>query len=127
MGTVFDILDKWGFFFGQRAGRELWGDKSKEAQDQDIADFNRDINAVRIALRGPTREMVERMRGEWIPYFDGDHIMPERYYECSRCSSRGYRMKRNFCPACGTPMTDEAVDMMLERWKEAVDAGKEDP
>ena len=57
MGKVIAILDKWEFFFGQRAGRELWGDKSKEAQDQDIADFNRDINAVRIALLGSTREM----------------------------------------------------------------------
>lgn len=26
-----------------------------------------------------------------------------------------------FCPFCGKPKTDEAVDMMLERWKEAVD------
>lgn len=25
-----------------------------------------------------------------------------------------------FCFYCGAPMTDEAVDMMLERWKEAV-------
>ena len=25
----------------------------------------------------------------------------------------------DFCPACGRPLTDEAVDMMLERWKEA--------
>lgn len=25
-----------------------------------------------------------------------------------------------FCPKCGKPLTDEAVDMMLERWKEAV-------
>ena len=24
-----------------------------------------------------------------------------------------------FCPFCGKPLTDEAVDMMLERWKEA--------
>ena len=26
-----------------------------------------------------------------------------------------------FCPFCGKPKTNEAVDMMLERWKEAVD------
>ena len=26
-----------------------------------------------------------------------------------------------FCPECGRPLTDEAVDMMLERWKEAVE------
>lgn len=73
------------------------------------------------ALRGPTREQVERMQGEWIPYLDGEHIMPDRYYKCSKCSSRGYRRKRNFCPHCGTPMTDEAVDILWKRWKEALD------
>lgn len=47
---VLDILNKWEFFYGQRAGRELWADKTKEAQDKDIADFNRDIQVVRAAL-----------------------------------------------------------------------------
>lgn len=28
-----------------------------------------------------------------------------------------------FCPFCGKPLTDEAVDMMLERWKEALENG----
>ena len=125
MGTVLDILDKWGFFFGQRAGRELWGDKSKEAQDQDIANFNRDINAVRIALRGPTREMVERMRGEWIKK-DG-------YTECSKCE-HWYDSPENeddgdrpsFCPSCGAPMTDEAVDMVMERLEALKDGSTTD-
>ena len=71
------------------------------------------------ALRGPTREMVERMRGEWeaVPRFG--------VYDtaCSKCGyAPGIRFfSSDFCPACGAPMTDEAVDMMLERWKEAVD------
>lgn len=26
-----------------------------------------------------------------------------------------------FCPACGAPMTDEAVEMVMERWKEALE------
>lgn len=34
-----DILDKWEFFYGQRAGRELWADKPTEVQDEDIANF----------------------------------------------------------------------------------------
>ena len=55
---VFDILAKWEFFFGQRAGRELWGDKPKEVQDQDIADFNLDMNTVRSALRPVSLEQV---------------------------------------------------------------------
>ena len=66
------------------------------------------------ALRGPTREMVERMRGEWIPV--GDDAF---YNTCSRCEKISVG-KRPFCPFCGAPMMDEAVDMTLERWKEAV-------
>ena len=68
------------------------------------------------ALRGPTREMVERMRGEWI----------EDEFAISHCSLCGYEQEEPeliipFCPLCGSPMTDEAVDMMLEKWKEAVE------
>lgn len=44
---VQDILAKWEFFYGQRAGRELWADKPREIQDQDIADFCRDLEIVR--------------------------------------------------------------------------------
>lgn len=44
---VLEILDKLEFFQGQRAGRELWNDKSKEVQDKDIEDFNRDIQKIR--------------------------------------------------------------------------------
>lgn len=45
-----DILDKWGFFYGQRAGRELWADKPEKQQDEDIANFCRDLEIVREAL-----------------------------------------------------------------------------
>lgn len=50
LDKALDILDKWKFFYGQRAGRELWFDKPREIQDQDIADFNRDIETIRLAL-----------------------------------------------------------------------------
>ena len=29
-------------------------------------------------------------------------------------------LRLNFCPVCGKPLTDEAVEMVMERWKEAV-------
>ena len=45
-----DILDKWDFFLGQRAGRELWSDKPKEVQDKDIEDFVRDLEIIRAAV-----------------------------------------------------------------------------
>lgn len=71
------------------------------------------------ALRPVSREQVEKMwRGKWIAYLDGNHIMPERYYSCSKCGDRGYLSKGNFCGFCGAPMTDKAVDMVLERMDE---------
>lgn len=45
-GEVLEILSKWDFFYGQRAGRELWADKPRDVQDQDIADFNRDMETI---------------------------------------------------------------------------------
>lgn len=46
-----EILDKFQFFQGQRAGRELWNDKSTEIQDEDIKNFNRDIEFIRNVLK----------------------------------------------------------------------------
>ena len=48
---VFDIINKFEFFQGQRAGRELWNDKPKEVQDKEIADFIKDINYIRSYLQ----------------------------------------------------------------------------
>lgn len=45
-----DILNKWEFFQGQRAGRELWNYKPKDVQDKDIENFNRDLSFLRIVL-----------------------------------------------------------------------------
>ena len=73
------------------------------------------------ALRPVSREKVERMRGEWTfkPFYKGTS---RGAIECQECKSAFEgSVEFNFCPYCGAPMTDEAVDMMLERWKEAVD------
>lgn len=42
-----EILDKFQFFLGQRAGRELWASKPEEIQNKDIEDFNSDIEFIR--------------------------------------------------------------------------------
>ena len=109
--AIIDILEKWSFFFGQRAGRELWGDKPKEVQDQDIADFNRDMNTVRSALRPVSREQVEKA-------FPECRYCNEEWGTCNPITNRftmppgdGIR----FCPVCGKPLTDEAVEMVMER------------
>ena len=54
-----EVLDKLSFFGGQRAGRELWNDKSRKVQDEDIASFNRDIEWLREFIR-------KHMNDGWI-------------------------------------------------------------
>lgn len=62
-----EILDKLSFFGGQRAGRELWNDKPREVQDEDIASFNRDIEYLRDFIR-------KHMNDGWIPVEERDHL-----------------------------------------------------
>ena len=72
-----EILDKFSFFGGQRAGRELWNDKPREVQDEDIASFNRDIEWLREFINMMIRQeshvfnrgSVNRkhMNDGWIP------------------------------------------------------------
>ena len=77
------------------------------------------------ALRAPTREIVEKMRGEWAHTHSTDNFWTE-VWKCSHC---GFEDDNgdcfDFCPECGQPKTGEAVDMMLERWKEAADGEAE--
>ena len=65
------------------------------------------------ALRPITREQVEKMRGEWIDR----RALSDAPVECSNCGEwvYGKLQDANFCPFCGVPMTDEAVDMVMER------------
>ena len=63
---VFDILNKFEFFQGQRAGRELWNDKPKEVQDKDIADFVKGINYIRDYLKD--RVVLSREEYEKLTY-----------------------------------------------------------
>ena len=72
------------------------------------------LKAALSALRGPTREQVEKVRGEWIIEDAGDG---DRRKKCSLCNQpiSGWWGRDRFCANCGSPMTDEAVDMVMER------------
>lgn len=59
LDKAIEILDKLSFFGGQRAGRELWNDKPRKVQDEDIASFNRDVEWL--------RDFICRMNDGWIP------------------------------------------------------------
>ena len=69
------------------------------------------------ALRPITREQLEKMRGEWIIEDAGDG---DRRKKCSLCNQpiSGWWGRDRFCSNCGSPMTDEAVDMVMERINE---------
>ena len=80
-----------------------------------LDDFLAAMDVALMALRGPTREMVERMFPgcalcNWggLDYVgvDGDGIYLNKPLKDE---------KFRFCPVCGKPMTDEAVEMVMER------------
>ena len=73
------------------------------------------INAAISALKGPTREQVEKMRGEIVETVEKGRM--KRVFSCCGCdfTSLTCWITPKFCPSCGAPMTDEAVDMVMER------------
>ena len=81
---------------------------------EDGLDYTEAIEIAIAALRPVSREQVDRMRGEWRAI----HGLSEYY--CSRCGEEfeihAYdKGKYRFCPYCMSPMTDEAVEMVMER------------
>ena len=75
------------------------------------------------ALRPVSRERVEKVwRGEWMGSGDGyaDGELVYDIWECSHCSyvideEDDPDMLPQFCPKCYAAMTDEAVQMVMER------------
>lgn len=81
------------------------------------------LDIVLTTLHPVSREQVERIRGEWI----NTNKEVEQICKCSKC---GYPVsffwsRTQFCPNCGAPMTDEAVDIRLKEFEELKD-GKGD-
>ena len=75
------------------------------------------------ALRPVSREWVEKVwKGEWEP---GNPICPI----CGKDKFDGLDADiwadwmPNFCPSCGAPMTDEAVEMVMERINKMEETG----
>lgn len=67
------------------------------------------------ALRPVSREQVEKVwRGEWKHTHSSDNFWTE-VWVCSRCGLEDDNGDCfDFCPSCGAPMTDEAVNIRLE-------------
>lgn len=77
-----DILDRFCFFQGQRAGRELWNGKPFDVQEQDIADFIRDV----ALLKNYIKELTEENEGlrnsvvEWNEYTEEANKKLDKIY-----------------------------------------------
>ena len=111
-------------------GRSIWThefadkDVEKEIQNKLRPQIMKLICSTN-ALRPVSREQVEKVwKGEWIG--DNDEKVgtidgsPIKSSTCSVCGnwlvgSDEYDCSGHFCPACGRAMTDEAVQMVMER------------
>ena len=112
-----------------------WGSCSKALQKE--LDEQKQVFLLALsALRPVSREQVERIRGEWVAKhrhrggfrrvtgvddmgelrtitIDERCEYDDRY--CSRCGKQSPDNFLNFCGYCGAPMTDKAVEMVMER------------
>ena len=69
-----------------------------------------------VALTPPTQEQVEKVwRGEWELHGGGKNGRGGIWH-CTRCE-KSYPYKNDFCPMCGAPMTDEAVEIVMKRFE----------
>lgn len=50
----------------------------------------------------PATDVAPVVHARWVSFLDGDHIMPERYYRCSRCG-RVESRRQPYCH-CGAKM-----------------------
>ena len=106
---------------------------------EDYAETAQYLQALQVALtalRPVSREQVEKVwRGEWNVIYD--ELNGFTYATCSKCRDETVLNGcfvtvegepcdlEDFCPHCGAPMTDEAVEMVMERL-EAMKDGKDD-
>ena len=80
-----------------------------------VPQFMEALGMALTALRPVSREQVEKVwRAHWN---ESTHLGGFVY--CSRCGYNALEANNyTFCPKCGSPFTDEAVDMVMERINE---------
>lgn len=121
-----DIIDKLNFFYGQRAGRELWCEKPVDIQNEDIKNFVRDLEFLKTFLKEQKAALTDvleylesipelakeyKPKGKWIidsieqtDINNGwAHKSYVTTYTCSICGSSIVGLTNmNYCPYCGS-------------------------
>ena len=64
-------------------------------------------DAIDMIEDAPAADAVPVVHARWVSFLDGDHIMPERYYRCSRCG-RVESRRQPYCH-CGAKMDGKEV------------------
>ena len=89
---------------------------------EEVEQYQEALTMALTALRPVSREHVEKVwRG--CSWCNNEGKKPENW-ECSLLDDRGFSVvtedevvwtNAEFCPVCGKPLTDEAVEMVMER------------
>lgn len=100
-------------------------------------DYQEAFKMAASALRPVSREQVEKAwRGNWDVSYDEQNGFT--YVTCSKCRDETVLNGcfvtvegepcdlEDFCPHCGAPLTDEAVDMVMERLEALKDGSTTD-
>ena len=77
-----------------------------------VPQFMEALGMALTALRPVSREQVEEVwRAHW-----NESVHLGGFVYCSRCGYNALEANNyTFCPKCGSPFTDEAVEMVMER------------
>ena len=92
---------------------------SEHIGKQDTERIAEAMSIVGKALRPVSREQVEKVwRAHW-----NESVHLGGFVYCSRCGYNALEANNyTFCPKCGRPFTDEAVEMVMERMEALKDA-----
>ena len=92
-----------------------------ESEQSKMVDYSKIIETLEFAaaaLRSITREQVEKTKAVFCQPCVGD--FEQDIWRCSKCFAQEFGDVRgiNFCPHCGAPMTEEAVETIMKRMEE---------
>ena len=122
-----EILDKLDFFGGQRAGRELWFDKSVDVQNKDIENFSKNIAFL--------KDLINRLQAENEDYkalykgLKAEHL--ETIKAIKHCKTEAYKefaekLKKELFSPVETWLTSDVIreEDIDNTYKELVDDKK---